>query len=177
MLRVRIKQRSLHENGCFCLWRLFKIFATIWPLCFALSSDLNSDLRNRIEQTLSKMWANFLKVIERGVKQNSSWKKFQFYNNINLYVSTTDVSRKYTLKILDKWNGFYTGAERSLQIPEDLGSNPVTGNFYWAFIYCLLYYRKVTGNSPFLKHYSNRPKQAQIKQFENIFSYRIYFTE
>ena len=88
MLRVRIKQRSLHENGCFCLWRLFKIFATIWPLCFALSSDLNSDLRNRIEQTLSKMWANFLKVIERGVKQNSSWKKFQFYNNINLYVST-----------------------------------------------------------------------------------------
>ena len=158
-------------EGCLKSLQLSGHCVLLCPLTWTLTWGTESNKRwARCEPTFWK-------------SSNVAWskiapeKKFQFYNNINLYVSTTDVSRKYTLKILDKWNVCYTGAERSLQIPEDLGSNPVTGNFYWAFIYCLLYYRKVTGNSPFLKHYSNRPKQAQIKQFENIFSYRIYFTE
>ena len=33
-------------------------------------------------------------------------------------------------------------AERSLTIPEDPGSNPVIGSFYWTFNYCKLFVEK-----------------------------------
>ena len=34
-------------------------------------------------------------------------------------------------------------AERSLPIPENLGSNPDIGNFYLTFIYCLRFVEKM----------------------------------
>ena len=47
--------------------------------------------------------------------------------------------------------------ERSPPIPGNPGSNPVTGNFYWTFIYCLLFVEKTKnkelglGMAPLLK--------------------------
>ena len=48
-------------------------------------------------------------------------------------------------------------AERSLLIPENLGSNPDIGNFYLTFIYCLRFVEKMKNkekegeNGPFFK--------------------------
>ena len=38
-------------------------------------------------------------------------------------------------------------AARSLTIPDDMGSNPVTGNFYWRIIYCKLFVEKMKINN------------------------------
>ena len=63
-------------------------------------------------------------------------------------------------------------AERSLPISEDPGSNPVIGDFCWAFIYCLLVVEttknkeKVVGNGPFLKSFNK--KEWQLVPSESL---------
>ena len=54
-------------------------------------------------------------------------------------------------------------SERLLLIPEDLGSNPVNGNFYWTFIYCWLFVErtKIKKNRPGMAHF--KKKYATLK--------------
>ena len=62
-------------------------------------------------------------------------------------------------------------AERSLTIPEDLGSNPVIGNFYLNIFLLLTVCRKdenkekEAGNGPFKKN--NYRKMASIRRYVN----------
>ena len=62
-------------------------------------------------------------IIKYKVKSQFFW--------IILFVSTFTQGNNFILEVL-----VAQLAERSLTIPEDLGSIPVIGNFYWTFIYC-----------------------------------------
>ena len=65
-------------------------------------------------------------------------------------------------------------AKRSLPISKDPGSNPVIGNFYWTFFYCLLFVEKMKikkkrpGNAPFKKKKSNDYKNLRINMVIHI---------